>query len=694
MEHGSLAPAGDIAESDEALGFAPERFGGEARLTEFVTATGLLGLEAASVGLAVWQLFSGNAVVDYVVRNQAPETKFWFLSPSWCAAGPALAAMLVASISVLRGGERALEVARGLAVRLLPLVLSALLPLSLRYQIWINRELPFLLLATLLVFGMRWTLEIALGAPPLAAAAHPRWHAWGRTWQSWVADWRQCARLVPRSLPGILVALGAAAYTAFFVYHTVVHHRNGLSSSLDLGMEDNLVYNALHAAPLFKSSPLGGPDARHLGNHATWFTFLIVPFYALRQNAETLLIVQAVLLGGAAIPLYLLGRRFVTPWTAALVAFCYLLYAPLHGSNLYDFHYLPLGTFFLWFTLYFALRGRWVLTAIFALVSLSVREDVAAALALLGVFLLLTSRRPLAGVALTLLGASYFLIMKFEVMRHALGGQESFVYQYRDLIPPGEHGFGGVLQTIIGNPAFTLASLLERDKFIYLLEIMLPFAFFPLRRPVGLLCCLSGFFFTLLSTKYPPQIQISFQYTAYWVAPLFVAVLANLAWLGREARIGGRTGRAWKWSWIAAIAAGTVITSNQMGAIFQQHTARGGFGPYHFGTNREDLERRESMRKLIAKVPPMAKITAAEDVVPQLSNRPDAYTLRHGLFDAEYLLFTIPTWSSERSSVLEGLQPGTFGVVAEHGSFVLAKRGYSTAANAQVLARIGGGHGE
>jgi len=33
--------------------------------------------------------------------------------------------------------------------------------------------------------------------------------------------------------------------------------------------------------------------------------------------------------------------------------------------------------FFLWFTLYFAESRRWILTAIFAVVSLSVREDVA-----------------------------------------------------------------------------------------------------------------------------------------------------------------------------------------------------------------------------------------------------------------------------------------------------------------------------
>jgi hypothetical protein len=39
------------------------------------------------------------------------------------------------------------------------------------------------------------------------------------------------------------------------------------------------------------------------------------------------------------------------------VAVCYLLYPPLHGANLYDFHYLTFAPFFLWLTLW-ALDAR------------------------------------------------------------------------------------------------------------------------------------------------------------------------------------------------------------------------------------------------------------------------------------------------------------------------------------------------
>jgi uncharacterized membrane protein len=197
-----------------------------------------------------------------------------------------------------------------------------------------------------------------------------------------------------------------------------------------------------------------------------------------------------------------------------------------------------------------------------------------------------------------------------------------------------------------------------------------------------------GFLFTLLSTGYRPLYQISFQYTAHWTAYLFIATIANLAWLGREASRRGPAGAAWKRAWIAAISLAVLVASYQFGAILQHNATRGGFGVYHFGTTPEDVERRRTLHELIAMVPKKAKIVSSETIVPQVSNRAFSYTLRMGIADADYLLFNIPPGGDERTKVLEVLPPGTFGVVAERGQFVLAKRGHSTDLNSGVLARI------
>jgi uncharacterized membrane protein len=245
------------------------------------------------------------------------------------------------------------------------------------------------------------------------------------------------------------------------------------------------------------------------------------------------------------------------------------------------------------------------------------------------------------------------------------------------------------MKTVLANPPFTLGVVLDKDKLIYLLEIFLPLAFFPLRRPIGLLCCVPGFLFTLLSTGYHPLYQISFQYTAHWTSYLFIALIANLAWSGREATSRGSVGRAWRRAWIAAMVLGTLVTSYQLGGLIQHNATRGGFGVYHFGTTSEDVERRRTLRELLVMVPPEAKIVASENIVPQVSNRAFAYTLRMGIADADYLLFNVPPGGDERARVMEVLPPGTFGVIAERGQYVLAKRGHPTDLNEGVLKQMG-----
>jgi uncharacterized membrane protein len=531
-----------------------------------------------------------------------------------------------------------------------------------------------------LAVGLRKLLELALGAPPV----FPGPGVFARLRR----DVGVVARSTAGFLPFLIVVLAAAGYTALFSYHTVVHHRNILSTSLDLGLEENVIWNALHSGALFRTTPYGGPHGNLLGEHAAYLSYVLAPLYAIHQSAETILVLQSLLVGGAAIPLYLVARKYLGPWLSCLVAVWYLLYPPVHGSNLYDFHYPPLAPFFLWFTLYFALSRRTVLTVVFALLTLSVREDISMGLVIAGLFLILTNRRARAGAWLAAAGVAYFIGMKLVIMPLQRGGQEAFIHQYAGLVPEGSHGFSGVMKSVLSNPAFTLGVLLDKEKLIYVLEIFLPLAFFPLRRTIGLLCCVPGFLFTLLSTGYRPLYQISFQYTAHWTTYLFIAVIANLAWLTDRARLRGTAGRAWRSAWVAAISLAVLVTSYQLGAIFQHNTTRGGFGVYHFGTTGEDRERRRTLYELLALLPPKAKVVSSETVVPQISNRAFSYTLRMGIHDADYLLFNVPAGGDERKYALEVLEPGTFGVVAERGQYVLAKRGHPTELNRSAIARL------
>jgi uncharacterized membrane protein len=646
---------------------------------------GLLTLEATSLGLAIWFAAAGPRRIPYITSNiLARRDRSLLLALMF---GLAFLACLAAAAVLIRRRARihdALEKLEGVARRLAPLSVSVFVPLLLHWQVWVGRDLTFLALALVLGLGTKVAFETALSAPPL----FPRL-ALGDRLRRLAARYRAASPRLAAATPLLLVCAGAAFYAAFFSYHTVQFHWNVHSRSFDLGIEDNIVWNLLHGGPLFKCSPIFGPVGSHFGYHATWFAYVIAPFYALHQGPETLLILQATIVGAAAIPLFLFARRYLPESVACGLALCYVFYPPVHGANLYDFHYVTLGPFFHWTTLFLLVtrRDRWAILMV--ILTISVREDVAAGLAILGAYLILSGERPKAGLWIALAGGGYFVVMKLFIMPRA-ASHATVLWMFTELLPAGESGFGGILKTAIGNPGYTATTLLERDKLIYVLQLLVPLAFLPLRRPIGLLFIVPGFLFTLLSTKYAPLISISFQYTANWTSYLFLGVVVNLAWLARPRHPADTAGPHRSKAWLCGLVAASLVCTYQYGALLQQNTVRGGFGTYLFGTSDADRANRAWLKKLLALIPPKAKVAGSESLVPHVSARADAYTIRVGLFDAEYVLFVLgQTAPDELVHVVGALQRKEIGVIALEGPYALAKRGADTARNVEILTRLG-----
>ena len=652
-------------------------------LTRAVRTLGFLGLEGASLGLAIWSLRARDRLLDYIASNTlSPHARKYVIGD--IVAGAALAALagFVAMVWRRLGGLAAVE---RVARRLAPLSLVGALPIFFKWQLWYQgRELTFLTMVAAFLLGLQALARVSIDAGPILPG-------------------RLRARIVPpfaralarvrdvRWLPFTLVMVGWLGYTIYFSIITIQQHFRLQTMGWDLGIENNLVWNAAHFnRPLFKTSVIGGPETTHIGLHETYISYLLGIFYRLAPRPETLLVFQSALIGGAAIPFYGFARRHLGAWTTCLLSILLLLYAPVHGSNLYDFHYLPFAPFYLWWCLWAIEARRNVMSVVAVTLTLANREDMSALLIVLGLYLVLTGERPRAGLVVSVVGAVYFVVVKMILMPHFLNGYPAYLNQYEGLLPQGDASFGGVLKTVIGNPAFTVANMLEHDKVVYLLQIMTPLAFLPWRRPIGLLCCVPGFIFTMLGTHYPPLIQISFQYTAYWTSFLFIAIVANLAWFRRREVIGVVAAGVSRRAWLVALTAGIVITSYQFGIVFQRNTAAGGFSPFRTGVTAADRSRHDDLYTLIGKIPPDASVAASEGIVAQVSSRKNAYSLRIAFDEADYLLVRMPAGGDDRIHVLEALRTGHYGLVAEKGEFVLFKHGLPPDSAQPFLRLLGG----
>ena len=95
--------------------------------------------------------------------------------------------------------------------------------------------------------------------------------------------------------------------------------------------------------------------------------------------------------------------------------------------------------------------------------------------------------------------------------------------------------------------------------------------------------------------------------------------------------------------------------------------------------------------RLVRHLPARATVTGAGFTTPYVSNRPDAFNLTiSGATGAEYMF--IPSEAAdfigdERSTVTRLLKSGEYGVVAIEPPFALAKKGYSTSRNDEMMGR-------
>lgn len=612
----------------------------------------------ASVLMAAWNLFAVKALAAYVQSNQLPQAS-WRTALVICIAAGVLGGIACALLLSLQSLSKLEQWTH----RVGPLLPVGFVPVLFVYDAWVSRDLAFLGLVSLVGLGWPALFLRAQKAPPLFAFRAAR-AAWARlpSFPQW---------------PLASVIAGSVAFAAYFTTFSFHNHDSVRTSAFDLGIENNLMWHASQGTlPLFHSTVLGG-SMTHLGLHQTWISYLLVPFYWLWPQPKFLLTLQAVAVGAAAIPLFFLVRRSLGAGWGAFLAGAFLLYPPLHGSLMYDFHYQPLSNVLLLGALYFLLMRRdgWASLCVF--LTLTLREDMSLTLGVLAAYLVLSGKRPIAGLIVGVVCALHFGILKMTIMPMFLGGYPAYLHQYQGLLPAGENGFGGIIKTVLGNPGFALHNILQYDKLIYVLQIFSPLAFMPLKRPMSALLMLPGFFFTLLATQYPALIQICFQYSTYWVVFAFVAMLHHLELLRAKER------RAW----LVPVTVCLLAVSHQFGAVLKNDAVRGAWDVHHFEMKVEDIARHDDLYALIALVPADGAIVSSERVVPHVSSRAKTYTLRLEPMDADWLLSSYSDWEPERRN-LGPMLHGDFGVVAMGKEFFLAKKGHDKALNAQLLEKL------
>jgi uncharacterized membrane protein len=627
----------------------------------------LLGLVAASLVLFAQDVF-GEKLSTLVKDNAlAYPVRIRLLA---VAGGAFAIAVIGGALYAWRRGAVRLQ---RFAHRIAPLLLLGVLPPMCVPDAWADPLVAaiaigvFVLLLERLV---RMSHDVGVTPPP-PSTKPPRPPRPPRA--PWPAT-RALASLLPpvrRWGPVCLVVASAVGYAFYMSVFTLRMHGRFGTYGYDLGQYDNIFWSTLHGRPMHDEPLLLFDDWSELRNHAELSVFFFLPLYAIKPGAPALLVIQSFVLGLGAIPLYRFASRHLSRPAACVLALAYLLYPPMHGMQFYDFHFQPIASTLILFVIDFVDQKRYIPCALAFVLALGCREDVPIGLAILGAFLFVSGYRRPAGAVMAVVGGVYFVVIRFVVMPRmgtSAYGAWTASYIYKDLIPQGGQNIGGVMTTLVSNPAYTLSTVLTADKLKYALQVLVPLALLPLRRGYLAVSLIHGSLLTLLTTRYWPTIDIGFQYSANFIPYIFPAAALALERYGDSPEGTVRRRAA-----LAAVVTGTVLCGVFWGAIPPRKLFKGGFDALPMtAATQVDRVKHKDLQELHAMVPPDAKLAVSEHEMPHIS-RLHMLSLRDTA-DADYLLYAPGSGFFGSTNADRALAKGDFEKIAERPGLVLLRK--------------------
>lgn len=376
-----------------------------------------------------------------------------------------------------------------------------------------------------------------------------------------------------------LLLLAILLYIAAYSSKSIYHFRIGVTL-FDLAVFDQSFWNATQGT-LFYTSLEGGIS--HFGRHFSPIFFLLLPFYALRPDPTTLLVLQSIALGLAAIPLYLIAHNRLGHAVPALaVGLVYLASPVVHDINIVnEFHEVAFAIPLLFLAFFAVETARWRLYWVAVVGALMVKEDVALVVAALGLYVAFAAGHRRQGLA-TFLAATIWFIVVVELVMPALRGSLGPVpfvgYEYLG------DGIFGIAWGVLTRPGELLEVMTAAPKREFLKWLFLPVGFLALLAPRVLFVALPGLFLILASTN-PSTYAIFERYVAPALPFIFIAAVFGVERLaGWGERLARRTRNLMQCGVLALavvpLVAGTFYSQQQLGKHPDSLLSRGEPSPH------------------------------------------------------------------------------------------------------------------
>ena len=157
-----------------------------------------------------------------------------------------------------------------------------------------------------------------------------------------------------------------------FSLHSLLRYWNYNTFSWDLGLYVQQVWLYSHTFSFYNT--VRGTNL--LSDHFGLILYLFAPIYRLFPRAETLLIIQALLVVLSGYPIYKIAEdKLKNRFIAIVLLVAYLSSTGIRSSIDFDFHLATIAVFFYAIFLYFWLEKKYFWSIIFAILAILTKED-------------------------------------------------------------------------------------------------------------------------------------------------------------------------------------------------------------------------------------------------------------------------------------------------------------------------------
>lgn len=218
------------------------------------------------------------------------------------------------------------------------------------------------------------------------------------------------------------------------------------------------------------------------GLHFVPLIFALVPGYLLWPSPVYLFVCGPLFVHVVALPAYLLARRLSGSIVVGLMCgFTWLLLpsvSRLVYSNTYGFQWMYVSMPLIALMILFARSGRWRLSFLFVALVLLTKETAAAATFGWGLYLAVFSLRRKSGVVIAVVSIVYLALCVKVFIPHFSSAE-----RFERLVLYGDLGNSAVELVLapFTNPGLVFARLTRPEAIYYLIMLIVPMAFLPLR---------------------------------------------------------------------------------------------------------------------------------------------------------------------------------------------------------------------